>query len=93
VSLKIDVPDGGEDGHIEWEGGPEPSGSPWLPRRVNCFQVKATTLSPERCGREVRRRRSTQLKEGVREVVERNGAYVLFYGRACNSEGVRLRQK
>ena len=31
VSLKIDVPDGGENGQIELEVGPEPSGCRWLP--------------------------------------------------------------
>jgi len=79
VSLRIDVPDGGEDGHIQWEKGPEPDG--WLPRRTTLYQVKTKSMSPEACAREVRKPRSRQLKDRVRAVVEADGAYVLFYGR------------
>lgn len=39
VSLKIKVPDGGEDGRVEWTNGPEKTD--WLTRRLNMFQCKA----------------------------------------------------
>jgi len=39
VGLKIDTPDGGQDGRLEWEGGPDASQSNWLHSRLNVFQV------------------------------------------------------
>ncbi len=39
VSLKINVPDGGEDGRVSWEGGP--GAIPHLPNRLSMFQCKA----------------------------------------------------
>jgi hypothetical protein len=53
VSLSIDIPDGGEDGRIEWEGDPDPATSRWLPRRVCLFQMKATDMGPSKCRGEV----------------------------------------
>ena len=84
VSLKIDVPDGGEDGHIEWEDGPEPES--WLPHRVTLYQVKSKEMSAEDCAKEVRKPGTRQLKDRVQAVVEVKGAYVLFYGKACNPQ-------
>ena len=40
VGLNITVPDGGEDGRIEWKNGPERTD--YLPTRLVQFQCKAT---------------------------------------------------
>lgn len=51
VPIKIDVPDGGEDGLVEWTDGP--SRTDWIPSRVACFQMKATRMHPAACKREL----------------------------------------
>jgi hypothetical protein len=57
VSLNISVSDGGEDGRVEWEGGPSPEESKWFPRRLTLFQVKAKSSSrPKMRVRRERRR-------------------------------------
>jgi hypothetical protein len=88
VSLNIDAPDGGEDGRIEWDG--EPAESDWLPSSATLFQVKATEMGPAKCGEEVRSENGG-LKPRVREIVDRRGSYVLFYGRPCEGQAVAAR--
>lgn len=89
--MNIDAPDGGEDGHLEWRDGPDPAVSDYLPSRINAFQVKATGMTPDRCGREVLNKRMTDLKPRIRRSIERGGAYLLFYGRCCNPRQIQLR--
>ncbi|OGA14120.1 MAG: hypothetical protein A3H32_14680 [Betaproteobacteria bacterium RIFCSPLOWO2_02_FULL_63_19] len=84
ASLKIDVPDGGEDGRIQWQG--EPTYTKWLPSRFCLFQSKAKDLNPSDCKREVLNHGTTQLKPRVKEVLDAGGTYILFYGRDCNME-------
>lgn len=91
VSLKIDVPDGGEDGLIEWEDGP--GRTHWLPQRLVLFQCKATPMTPQECGKEILKPRSNDLKPRVEEVLDRGGSYVLFYGRSCSNVGQNNRIK
>jgi hypothetical protein len=93
VPLKIDVPDGGEDGRIEWTGGPAADPNNWLPNRTTLYQVKATDMSPEAAAKEVLRKRKKGeeeadplLKPRVQQVVEAGGAYVLFWGKNCNAK-------
>lgn len=84
ASLKIDVPDGGEDGRIHWQGGP--ASTDWLPRRFCLFQSKATDLSSAECKRELLRNGTNLLKPRVEEVLDAGGTYVLFLGRSCNTD-------
>jgi hypothetical protein len=84
ASLKIDVPDGGEDGRIEWKGGPGETN--WFPARLCLFQSKATALGPSACKGEMVIEGTKQLKPRIEEVLDSGGAYVLFYGRSCNTE-------
>lgn len=84
ASLKIDVPDGGEDGRIQWKGNPEHT--TWLPSRFCLFQCKATALDPNDCKREVLVKGKNQLKPRVKEVLDAGGVYILFYGRDCNPQ-------
>jgi hypothetical protein len=51
VYLNINDPDGGEDGRIKWENGPQKT--VWIPNRFTIFQSKAQTLSPEDCKKEI----------------------------------------
>ena len=92
VSLNIDVPDGGEDGKVEWVGEPDPTKSNWLPRRCTLFQVKATAMGPEKCRTEVLNSDETAIKPRVYEVVKAQGAYVLFYGKMCGGQSATARK-
>jgi hypothetical protein len=89
VSLEISVSDGGEDGRIKWDGGPQRTD--WIPNRFTVFQSKATKMSPSKCKAEVRKKDSKELKNRVKEVLDAGGTYVLFYGRECNPEHCQLR--
>lgn len=84
VSLNINVPDGGEDGRIRWDGGP--ANTNWLPSRFCLFQAKATDLGPADCKTEVLIAGTSHLKPRVEEVLEAGGTYILFYGRSCNAD-------
>lgn len=42
IPMKINVPDGGEDGRIQWEDGPP--NTDWIPNRFTLFQCKAGNL-------------------------------------------------
>ena len=84
VPLAIDISDGGEDGRMQWAEGPERTD--WVPRRHTLFQCKAKDMSAAKCASELRQKNATDLKSRVREAVDANGAYILFYSRACNPE-------
>lgn len=84
VPLKINVPDGGEDGRIEWSEGPD--NTDFIPDRLTLFQCKAGTLSQADCKNELLLKDKTELKPRVKEIFERGGTYVLFYNKNCNTE-------
>lgn len=84
VPLKINVPDGGEDGRIEWSDGPE--NTDFIPDRLVLFQCKAGTLSPTDCKKELLVSDESEIKPRVKEVLERGGTYVLFYNKDCNTD-------
>src|SRR6266545_1299545 len=84
ASLKIDVPDGGEDGRIQWQGGV--SSTSWLPARFCVFQSKATEMGLTACKSEILVEGAPRLKPRVEEVLDAGGVYVLFYGRSCNPD-------
>jgi len=50
-ALNITVPDGGEDGRIQWKDGP--LHTDYLPYRFVFFQVKATDMGPADCANEL----------------------------------------
>ena len=83
ISLKINVPDGGEDGHIEWEGYPESTG--YFPTNRICFQVKAQPAFTEGdMLKEVIR--NGFLKPMIEKTLETNGAYILFISCQLNGQ-------
>lgn len=84
VPLKINVPDGGEDGRIEWSDGPE--NTDFIPDRLVLFQCKAGTLTSTDCKKELLLRDESDIKPRVKEVLERDGTYVLFYNKDCNTD-------
>ena len=74
VSSNIAAADGGEDGRIAWQGGPERTD--FLPSRLCQFQLKAGEITPSKAGREVVAR--GKVKPMVRAVLEDGGHYALL---------------
>ena len=68
VANTIHAADGGEDGRIEWEGGPERT--LFLPSRRCRFQLKAGRVELAKAGREVLARTGGTVKAMVRSVLE-----------------------
>ncbi len=75
VASGITTPDGGEDGRITWEDGPDRT--PYLPSRRCQFQVKAGKISPAKAGREVLTT-AGRVKDMVRSAVESGGHYIML---------------
>ena len=75
VASNIHAPDGGEDGHITWTGGP--ARTPFLPSRTCQFQLKAGAISPSAAGREVLTG-SGELKDMVRSELRGGAHYILL---------------
>lgn len=88
VGLNINVPDGGEDGRIEWEDGPE--NTSMLPVRLVQFQVKATDMGPKKCSKEIIDKNG-MVKPMVDNALSSGGAYIIFNSRKVNRQGKKRR--
>ncbi|MCU5327714.1 hypothetical protein [Bacillus wiedmannii] len=88
VALNITVADGGEDGHIRWEGGIDKTD--WIPNRYTLFQVKATDMPPSTCKQEVLGSNDL-VKPRVEDVINAQGSYILFHNRELNQQQMQLR--
>ena len=82
VPENINVADGGEDGFIAWESGPERTN--YLPRRYNSFQIKKQNMSKSKCKAEVINKDGS-LKARLKKCLNSNGAYIVF----CNEHSVK----
>ena len=89
VALNIDVPDGGEDGRIQWKGGLK--STDYIPHRLTMFQNKAKAMGPKACADEMHQERSARLKPRIEEVLDARGSYVLFTTQALNGDGISQR--
>jgi len=76
VPLEINVPDGGEDGRIKWDGGID--STDFLPKRFSLFQIKATKMDPADCYNEILKKEGNDLKDQVKKILDANGAYIIF---------------
>ena len=83
VGLRINVPDGGEDGRIGWHGGP-PS-TQYLPCRLVQFQNKATNMTPGQCANEIIGS-NKKLKPMIERALEEGGAYIIFTTQILNKQ-------
>ncbi|MCM8921563.1 MAG: hypothetical protein LC540_16120 [Candidatus Thiodiazotropha sp.] len=80
VALNINVPDGGEDGRIEWKKGP--ASTDYLPHRFVLFQNKASNMLPSDCAKEVVNK--GKVKPQVDEALKKGAAYILFTTQLLN---------
>lgn len=89
VPLQITVPDGGEDGRVEWTGGANSTN--YFPRRFCVFQSKAQALTKARVISEIlktkkRGQQKLVLNDAVLETISKKGAYVLFSSRPLTGQ-------
>ena len=75
VASNFHAPDGGEDGRIEWKAGRD--STPFLPSRLNLFQLKAGKTSPAAAAREVLNSDGA-VKDRVRAALTAGGSYILL---------------
>ncbi len=97
VPLQITVPDGGEDGRVEWSGGVERTN--YLPARFNIFQSKAQNLSESQIRAEMfsKKHRSPgeppTLNAAVADALAHTGSYVVFCSHSFTGQKIsRLRK-
>jgi hypothetical protein len=84
VRLQITVPDGGEDGRVEWAGGTDSTN--YLPSRFSIFQSKAQNLTESTVKAEIFAKSQKgkhdivkpTLNDAVSETLSRGGSYVIF---------------
>ena len=82
-STNISAPDEGSDAEISWDG--KPDNTEWLPYRCLLFQCKATDMPPNKCRSEILTEDKSDIKPRIKNVLEKNGHYILFYYQRCNS--------
>jgi len=86
VASKITVPDGGEDGRLEWTGGPERTS--FLPSRLCQIQTKAGPITPAKAAADVRTA-AGDLEPAVAAVLASGGTYLML----CNQPYSQLQLK
>ena len=90
VAGSIYTPDGGEDGRIEWTGGPDRT--PFLPSRLCQFQMKAASIGPKAAGREVLTGKGA-VKDMVRSALKAGGCYIMLCGHSYVQRQIEERKR
>jgi hypothetical protein len=91
IPLNIDVPDGGEDGRIQWKRGPK--STDYIPSRLTLFQNKARDMGPKAYADEMHQKDSVRLKPRTEEGLDAGGSYVLCTTQALNGRQIADRIK
>lgn len=89
VADNVRAPDGGEDGRIEWEEGPDRT--PYLPGRLNQFQLKTGNIYPAAAGREVLTN-TGEAKAMVSAVLESGGHYIVLCTHRYTQQQIEARE-
>ena len=89
VAGNIAASDGGEDGRIEWTGGP--ARTAFLPSRLVQFQLKAGKIPSVATGRDVLAREG-EVKDMVRSILEAGGHYVMLSAHPYAQKGIEARK-
>lgn len=90
VALNIITGDGGEDGRISWEQGPD--STDYIPNRLSLFQNKATDMGPAAYAKEVITAKGL-VKPIVDQVLTDGGSYIVFTTQELNSKQKQARIK
>lgn len=92
VAMQITVPDGGEDGRVEWDGGA--THTDFFPSRFCVFQSKASKLKASVFKSEVWKKGSGKKGKPIKpndaplEVATKGGSYILFTSAAMTGRGI-----
>jgi len=95
VAAQINIPDGGEDGRVDWQGGPNET--EYLPSRFCVFQSKAGNPTRVKLQDEVWAKKERKPGErpepsrAVGELLERSGSYVVVTATAIVGQEIRDR--
>ena len=89
VADNITAPDGGEDGRIAWEGGPDRTR--FLPWRLTQFQLKSGKIPPSKAGNEVLAK-GGEVKDMVRRTLEAGGHYVMLCAHHYSKKEIETRE-
>ena len=89
VADNVDAPDGGEDGRIQWQGGPEQTR--FLPSRFTQFQLKTGDISPKQAGEEVLTK-AGEVKPMVRSAFVEGATYMVLSTRTYTREQLEKRE-
>lgn len=85
----VDTSDGGEDGRIHWDGGPEQT--PFLPCRLCQFQLKTGKVGPAVVGREVLTK-AGEVKPMIRLALKQGGHYIVLSTTAYTRQQIEARE-
>lgn len=89
VADNVDAPDGGEDGRIQWQGGPEQTR--FLPSRFTQFQLKTGDISPAAAGKEVLSK-TGEVKPMVQSAFAEGATYMVLSTRTYTREQLEKRE-
>ena len=89
VADNVDAPDGGEDGRIQWQGGPEQTR--FLPSRFTQFQLKTGDISPAAAGKEVLSK-TGKVKPMVGSAFAEGATYMVLSTRTYTREQLEKRE-
>ena len=90
VSSNLTAPDGGEDGRVEWQGGP--ARTAFLPSRVCQIQVKASSVGPTDAAKDLQTSVGN-IEPGIAEVLSRGGAYIVLCSRPYTHKQITQREE
>lgn len=95
VQSKIHVGDGGEDGRITWQGGPDHTA--FLPSRFCQFQLKAGKVSPAQAAKDVLKKGGA-VKQMVHSALQQGAQYIMLCAHPYVQQGIdnrvtRIREK
>ncbi len=89
VADDVDAPDGGEDGRIQWQGGPEQTR--FLLSRFTQFQLKTGDISPAAAGKEVLSK-AGEIKPMVGSAFAEGATYMVLSTRTYTREQLEKRE-
>lgn len=90
VADNADAQDGGEDGQITWESGPERTR--FLPARRCQFQLKSGPVGPAQAAREILGKGGA-VKDMVRKFLEDGGHYLMLCARPYTRQAIEKREE
>ena len=89
VAGNVTAPDGGEDGRIKWQGGPDRT--PNLPCRLTQFQLKAGPIKSVQAGKDVSQ--SGRVKPMVLAVLANGGHYRMLCAHRYTQRAIESREQ